>query len=84
MNALRKTWRRWLFRRLFPNYKIHNVTARPNDGQEVLVLDASNRGESVWIAQYDANYSSYSAGHGGWFEHDEIDYWVPMIPVDND
>jgi hypothetical protein len=72
---------RWLFRRLFG--KVYNPRKTlPRDGQEVLVLDADRRHTWVWLARYDASTDSYFAG-GGWFEHDELDYWTPLKSVEN-
>lgn len=75
----RRAFRRWLFRRMFPDYKLHAITARPSDGQQVVVLDV-DASPPVWIAEYDAHNESYSAG-GGWFEAHEIDYYSPMRSV---
>lgn len=75
---IRKAFRRWLFRMLFPDYKVH-VAAQPGDGAEVIVLDV-DASPPVWIAEYDAVHESYSAG-GGWFEAHEITYWSPMKSV---
>lgn len=79
ISAPRRAFRRWLFRRMFPDHRVHGSTAatRPVDRQQVVILDSRNRKNPIWIAEYDASNESYSAD-GGWFEPDEIDYWVSL------
>lgn len=76
MNLFRRAFRRWLFRRTWPQYK-NPAVEHPVDGQAVVVLDDSHPTTPVWIAEYDATNNSYEAGHG-WFEPDEIVYWAPV------
>lgn len=74
MSALRRWFRRWLFRQWWPHYRTPD--SRPLDGQTVVILDEHHK-TPVWLAEYNTMYNSYQAG-GGWFEADEIVYWSPV------
>jgi hypothetical protein len=78
---MKKRFRRWLFRRLFPSYRVFDANRPPHDRDLVVILDVENR-KPVWIARYNAEYKSFEAG-GGWFEYYEIDYWSPMTQLEH-